>query len=253
MKENKRFYWLKMPSGFFEDKAIKKLRQIAGGDTYTIIYLKMLLKSLEDDGKFFFEGIEDNICEEIAMDINENVDDVKLTINYLVNKGLMEVSELTAEMSRIKEMTGSETASARRVRKHRMLQCNTELLQCNTDVTECNTNVTNCNTEREKDIDKEIDKEREREKDIGTPTASPAHPIFSDILGYAESLGIKDNAYCQKFYTHYEGVGWVNGLGIEIKDWKSIFHNWAIKDQKIKGETDDSSNPKKIGDGIFEL
>ena len=39
----KRYYWLKLPDGFFRQKAIKKLRKIAGGDTYTIIYLKMLL------------------------------------------------------------------------------------------------------------------------------------------------------------------------------------------------------------------
>lgn len=36
----KKYYWLKMTDQFFEDKAIKKLRKIAGGDTYTIIYKK---------------------------------------------------------------------------------------------------------------------------------------------------------------------------------------------------------------------
>lgn len=39
----KRYYWLKLPDGFFRQKAIKKLRKIAGGDTYTIIcFLAML-------------------------------------------------------------------------------------------------------------------------------------------------------------------------------------------------------------------
>ena len=75
----KRYYWLKLPKDFFEDKAIKRLRQIAGGDTYTIIYLKMLLKSMEDYGKLFYEGIEDTICDEIALDINESADDVQVT------------------------------------------------------------------------------------------------------------------------------------------------------------------------------
>ena len=57
MAESKKYYWLKLPKDFFEDRAIKKLRSIAGGDTYTIIYLKMLLRTLEDDGKFVYEGI----------------------------------------------------------------------------------------------------------------------------------------------------------------------------------------------------
>lgn len=45
----KRYYWLKLPDDFFRQKPIKKLRRIAGGDTYTIIYLKMLLVSLKNE------------------------------------------------------------------------------------------------------------------------------------------------------------------------------------------------------------
>lgn len=56
----KKYYWLKMTDQFFEDKAIKKLRKIAGGDTYTIIYLKMLLTAIKQGNKMYFEGIEDD-------------------------------------------------------------------------------------------------------------------------------------------------------------------------------------------------
>ena len=55
---NKRYYWLKLPKNFFTQKEIKKLRSIAGGDTYTIIYLKMALLSITDGGKLFFDGVE---------------------------------------------------------------------------------------------------------------------------------------------------------------------------------------------------
>lgn len=50
----KRYYWLKLPDGFFRQKAIKKLRKIAGGDTYTIIYLKMLLVAMKQDGRLVY-------------------------------------------------------------------------------------------------------------------------------------------------------------------------------------------------------
>ena len=53
----KRYYWLKLPDDFFRQKPIKKLRKIAGGDTYTIIYLKMLLISLKNEGKLYFDGV----------------------------------------------------------------------------------------------------------------------------------------------------------------------------------------------------
>ena len=39
----KRYYWLKLKNDFFRGKHIKMLRKIAGGDTYTIIYLKMIM------------------------------------------------------------------------------------------------------------------------------------------------------------------------------------------------------------------
>ena len=150
----KRYYWLKLPKNFFEDKAIKRLRQIAGGDTYTIIYLKMLLKSMEDDGKLFYEGIEDTICDEIALDINESADDVQVTISYLEKKGLLVVTDSEVELTRLTEMVGSESAVTERVRKHREAQ---KLLQCNSSVLQGNTIETKCNTE------KEIEKEKSRE------------------------------------------------------------------------------------------
>lgn len=160
----KRYYWLKLPKDFFEDKAIKRLRQIAGGDTYTIIYLKMLLKSMEDDGKLFYEGIEDTICDEIALDINESADDVQVTISYLEKKGLLIVTDSEVELTRLTEMVGSESAVTERVRKHREAQ---KLLQCNASVLQGNTIETKCNTEKEKEIEKsredtEIDKKKKK-------------------------------------------------------------------------------------------
>ena len=56
--EQKRFYWLKLHEDFFRQKDIKKLRQIAGGDTYKVIYLKMLLSSLRTGGILYFHGVE---------------------------------------------------------------------------------------------------------------------------------------------------------------------------------------------------
>lgn len=62
----KKYYWLKMTDQFFEDKAIKKLRKIAGGDTYTIIYLKMLLTAIKQGsgvGRTFGPASDIEICE----------------------------------------------------------------------------------------------------------------------------------------------------------------------------------------------
>ena len=125
----KRYYWLKLPEGFFRQKPIKKLRKIAGGDTYTIIYLKMLLIAMKQDGKIYFEGVEDDFYEELALELDEDSENVKVTVLFLIRQGLMElVDETEYRLTECDKMVGSESASAERVRKHReqkALQCNT--------------------------------------------------------------------------------------------------------------------------------
>lgn len=119
----KRYYWLKISDEFFRDKSIKKLRQIAGGDTYTIIYLKMLLVAIKQDNRLYFEGVEDTFAEELALDLDEKPDNVSVALNYLVKQGMVQVlSEEEFLLTRCNEVTGSETDSARRVRKFRNSQ-----------------------------------------------------------------------------------------------------------------------------------
>jgi len=150
----KRYYWLKLKDDFFTQKAIKKLRKIAGGDTFTIIYLKMMLIAMKSDGKLYHEGIENNFHEELALELDEDEENVNLTITYLINHGLMVESQNEYYLPESVSNTGSESDSAERVRRFR-----NNLLQCNNDVTAGNVDVTSCN------IEKEIEKEkRDREE-----------------------------------------------------------------------------------------
>ena len=107
---NKRFYWLKLQDNFFKNARIKKLRRLAGGDTYTIIYLKMMLLTTKSNGLFIYEGIEPTIEEEIALKLDEKVDDVKLLWQYLIANQMVEETEsgdvLIPEVS---SNVGSET------------------------------------------------------------------------------------------------------------------------------------------------
>lgn len=160
----KRYYWLKLPEDFFRQKAIKKLRRIAGGDTYTVIYLKMLLLALKQEGKLFFEGVEDDFCDELALDLDEEPDNVKITIQFLIAQGLMqECADNEYILPECTNLTGSEDPSAARVRAYRSRKA----LQCNADVTECNVAVASCNTEKEieKETDTEIETDTEKSKE----------------------------------------------------------------------------------------
>ncbi|MDU7195334.1 MAG: phage replisome organizer N-terminal domain-containing protein [Streptococcus sp.] len=150
--KNKRYYWIQLNQDFFKSKEMKLLRKIAGGDTHTIIYLKMMLISLEDGGCIYYDGLADNLAEEIALMIDENVEDIKITLLFLESKGLLtRKSDRDYFLEQVPEMVGSETASARRVRKFRENQL---ALQCNDDVTKRNGDI-----DIEKDIDTEIEKD----------------------------------------------------------------------------------------------
>lgn len=154
----KRYYWLKLHNDFFTDKRIKKLRKIAGGDTYTVIYLKMMLKSVNNDGVLEYEGIEGTFAEELALDLDEDADNVQVTINYLTQTGLLEdVGNGEYSLSEVKNLVGSESASAQRVREYRKRQ---DALQCNTDVTEVK-RIGNAEKEEEKREEEELEKKTE--------------------------------------------------------------------------------------------
>jgi phage replisome organizer N-terminal domain protein len=149
--KNKRYYWIQLAQDFFKSKEMKLLRKIAGGDTHTIIYLKMMLISLEDGGHIYYDGLADNLAEEIALVIDENVEDIKITLIFLESKGLLtKINDRDYFLEQVPEMVGSETASTRRSRKHRELRG----LHCNTIATTCNGDI-----EIEKDIDTEIEKD----------------------------------------------------------------------------------------------
>ena len=48
--EAKKYYWYKLKQGFFEEKTQKFLRQLPGGDTLLIIYLKLMLTATSSEG-----------------------------------------------------------------------------------------------------------------------------------------------------------------------------------------------------------
>lgn len=151
----KKYYWLKLKDDWFNSKVIKKLRRIAGGDTYTIIYLKTLLLSLKNEGKLYYEGVEESFAEELALELDEDSDNVNVTLSFLQSYGLLEIVDTDEYMlTEVPASIGSESASAERMRKCRANK-NKKLLEEKTS--QCDSLVTNSDTEidKEKDIEKE--------------------------------------------------------------------------------------------------
>ncbi len=120
MAESKKYYWLKLQHDFFSSKRIKKLRRMENGDSCVIVYLKMQLKSIKNEGVLVFSGLEDSFEEELALDLDEDVAIVKDTVSFMLQFGLMEeIEEGAYALPYAKENTGSETQAAGRMRELR--------------------------------------------------------------------------------------------------------------------------------------
>lgn len=187
MADIKKYYWLKLMKDFFTQPKIKKLRRIAGGDTYTIIYLKLQLLSIDNNAVLEYQEIENDFIEEMALTIDEDVENVKVTINYLIAQGMMEkVDDHHYILVETLKSIGSETSKAELMRKKRGIEKEivkngnnvTKVLPTVTNalptryqsVTDVLPSVTNCYTEieiekeKELELKKELESEKKKEK-----------------------------------------------------------------------------------------
>lgn len=251
----KRYYWLKLQNDFFSRKEIKRLRRIAGGDTLTIIYLKMLCRSLKDNGRLYYDGLDNDFVSELAMDIDEDTENVQITVNYLIKTGLLEqIDEVEYTLKDAESNTGTETAVAARVRKHRERR---KALQCNTDVTAAK-QLGNVEIEKEKEIeiDKEIEEEIEEEKKEERPASSEIlkmygdniHPVSSPVE--AEKLKTLVDTHGETFVAkaieravmrNKRSLAYITG----------ILNNWEANgyDEGIEGKrTEKQSDPERSAD-----
>lgn len=82
--------WLKLKEGYFNSERMRRLRKQAGGEVFTIIYLKMQLASLRTDGVLSYNGYDETFAKEIAFAIDEDADNVANTIECLRRYKLIE-------------------------------------------------------------------------------------------------------------------------------------------------------------------
>ncbi len=215
----RRFYWMKFQRDFFKSLRIKKLRRLAGGDTFTIIYLKLQLFSITTEGTIKFRHVLETFAEEMAEEIDEDLENVQLTIAYLLSCELMvQIDEDTYFLPYAAENIGSECASAERVRNLRERQ---KALHCNTPVTNL---LRACNVEKEIEIDKEIDKKRNiKEKKPGRNIP----PTLDEVKEYC--LTNQKRVDPEKFWNYYQSNGWKVGRNT-MKDWHSAIATWERND-----------------------
>lgn len=225
----KRFYWLKLKEDFFSDETIRYIEEQDNGYKYSNIYLKLLLKSIDGQGvlirKVGSRLIPYDVAA-IAKMTGHDQDTVRVAMKLLEELGMVERMESGAlYMSQLREMVGSESSSAGRVRAHRERQkqlpepeqCNEYIpdfsttavtlpLHCNADVTpERYTGVTGALHEPQNCNPRYIDiRDKNKEKKNIKRKENSDEPKGSVVDGYIQPVTEIVDYMNQKLGTHYK-------------------------------------------------
>ena len=157
--DDKRYYWLKLNKNFFKQHEIIIIEAMPNGKDYLIFYLKLLAESVAHEGNLRFSDKLPYNDVMLSALTNTNVDIVRSALKVFEELHMIEILEDgTVHMNETKNMIGSETGVAKRVREYRERQKLEEekKLDCYNEVT----NGLHCNLEiRDKSIEnRNIDK-----------------------------------------------------------------------------------------------
>ena len=183
MAKTKIYFWLKIDKKFFDNLFIKRLKNIPGGYTMTVIYIRLMLESLESDCILYYEGYLENLKAELALKLDVSEDDISMTMAYFTKCGLIQIDEENnAELTQAKALVQQETNQAAYMRKYRKEKQENErnLTTLSNDITL----LTTCKTEIEIDNNTSISPSlSENLKNSGIRITDKQHQQLLDYVG----------------------------------------------------------------------
>lgn len=202
----------------------------------------MLLIAMKQDCKIYFDGIEKDFFEELALDLDEDEENVKVTCQFLMAQGLMTTSDnVEYELVACQTMVGKETGAAERMRRMRNKKSVTMLRDDVTMLQDSYAPVTDGykplrrEEKRREDIDKsrvdiEIESEKETAPQKERKRSQFYPPTVDEVKAYCQERGNSVDA--ERFCDFYGSKGWMVGKS-KMKDWKCAVRNWE-RDAKQK-------------------
>lgn len=118
--DDKRYYWLKLNKNFFKQHEIIIIEAMPNGKDYLIFYLKLLAESVSHEGNLRFSDKIPYSDVMLSALTNTNVDIVRSALKVFEELHMIEILEDgTVHMNETKNMIGSETGKAQRMREYR--------------------------------------------------------------------------------------------------------------------------------------
>lgn len=220
--KTKVYFWLKFDKKFFDNLFIKRLKSVSGGYAMTVIYIRLMLESLETDCTLYYEGYFDNLIQELALKLDVSEDDVNMTIAYFTKCGLIQIdTDGNAKFPQAEALLEQETNWAQYKRKDRKIgQIPTKLDNVQPMSNQCPTEIEK-EIELDKETEEDIELKQELNLDIKTEVEAENRKIssatadksnFNIFEHYQERIGLLDGFQLQQL----EGYQVIDGLEPEL-------------------------------------
>ncbi len=164
---SKKYYWLKLTVDFFEREEIKLIENMKNGKEYIIFYMKLLLKSVNSEGKLVFKDVIPYTEDMLATITGTNIDIVTRAVELFLGLDLMQkLDDGALFMLETQKMIGHETEWARKKREYRekkKIEALEDKSGTKKDIVLIDKKTKKDIVLQEKEIEKEIDIEIEKE------------------------------------------------------------------------------------------
>lgn len=231
---NKRFYWIKLKTGFFNLDEIDFLLSQKNGCEYIVLYQMLCLKTANNGGRLCTTIGEMLIPFDVEKIVREtkyfDFDTVTIALELFKKLGLIfEEDDNILRIPAVAEMVGSETEYAEKKRQYR------KTLSEDKRKTLSDKSIEIEYRDKSKDIDINKDKENKEKTKRFTP------PSLEEVQAYCNERN--NNINPEYFVDYYNSNGWIVGK-TKMKDWKATVRNWERR-EKPKQE-----QPKQDFSGI---
>lgn len=83
------YFWWKFKHDFFDDIGIKRLSKLPKGDTFILLYIKLITLALKCNGYICYEGIGISLNEEISLHLDRDIEECTELIEVLKKYNLI--------------------------------------------------------------------------------------------------------------------------------------------------------------------
>lgn len=236
-KYSKMYWWIKLMDGFFDTKEMRKLRRIAGGAVYQLIYLKMQLIAMKNCGRIYFDGIEDTFADEIALTLDETPEDVQATLVLLERMGLVKkMSEDTIYLPEAEANTGSETKWAAKKRNYRKAVAASKAKAISDNKKAKEDNVLDVSSTCPTEIESEIEIESEYSlREYNAHARGSVYGVYKNVLLTDDALAALRMDFPTEWQRMIDNLStYMQTHGTEYADHAAVMRKWAAEDAKKK-------------------